>query len=88
MVTWGNQMIDLNELCRHNNLVISPNRPIATTVAKWEPLALPDSSGYLLADNSVHPFSATTGVISMTATVFKQRAYLTLNTAQANALFT
>lgn len=84
MITLRDQMMDLNQIVKNENLSVKPGYPVATKVARWEMLALPDSALYLQSDDSYTSLSNDTQVISIIATVSHRRALLTLNHSDSN----
>lgn len=78
MITFKNQMMDLNQIIKDDKLTIEPGYPVATKIARWEMLALTDSSHYLQSDDSYTEISSDTQIIRIIAKVSHQRASLTL----------
>ncbi len=78
-VSFENHMMDLNELCKQQPLVIKPGYPVASKLAQWEVLALTKSSSYLWADNAAMTLSTPhSGVLTINAAVVNGQALLTI----------
>ena len=78
MITFKNQMMDLNQIVKDDMLAIQPGYPVATKIARWEMLALTDSSHYLRCDDSYTEISSDTQIIRIITRVSHQRASLNL----------
>ena len=78
MITFKNQMMDLNQIVKDDKLAIQPGYPVATKIARWEMLALTDSSHYLRCDDSYTEISSDTQIIRIITRVSHQRASLNL----------